>query len=347
MPLQCGEVSWISFKNSSSALPGPACVTAAHDGSGGGRDKPGNCSTSGLAPWAVQGKPKRHHHPLCSKSVSDNTTNGWHSTILTHHSSLPTHFSNWCPMAAVYQYESAWKSSFKKSDSQVHQPCVHRKLKLVLPASRVYGLNNSFDDAAVNCTMAWISSQKRVTFWKASVTWEPGILSLCKSQGAAFIRGQGFMCLWGKKIGIFQSITHWSCISKHTEIQLEKVLAMRKIMTVLNNCLADSISINSYSDMSYSHLSPTNCNMTIRSPGHVRKWLWTQSFLRSKGCPTFHNDVGEQKSPWSSNGLQGWADNKHSLIKLFEKVRLPLGLLWEQRSSWFIAIQCPSFVILM
>lgn len=153
-----------------------------------------------------------------------------------------------------------------------------------------------------------------------------------------------------RKLLFFGNVTHYLCFFKHTEIQPEKVPARRKIMTLLNNCLANRISINSYSDMPCSHLSPTNCNMTIRSPGrywHERKWLWTQSFLRSKDCPTFHNDVGEQKSLRSSNGLQGWADNKHSLIKLFEKVRLPLGLLWEQQSSWFIAIQCPSFLILM
>lgn len=172
----------------------------------------------------------------------------------------------------------------------------------------------------------------------------------CKSQGAVSFTGQGCMCYRRKKIVAF-----WKC---HTLLLLfEAHWGTARERTSkegnddsLNNCLANRISINSYSDVPCSHLSPTNCNMNIRSPGlywHVRKWLWTQSSLRSKDCPTFHNDVGEQKSLWSSNGLQGWADNKHSLIKLFEKVRLPLGLLWEQQSSWFIAIQCPSFLILM
>lgn len=195
--------------------------------------------------------------------------------------------------------------------------------------------------------MTWISSQKQVMFWRALMTKGTWVLSvnhkgLCPSEGRAVCASEE------RKLMLFGNVTYYFCFFKHTEIQ--PVLGRRKMMTLLNNCLANRISINSYSDVPCSHLSPANCNMTIRSPGlywHVRKWLWTQSFLRSKGCPTFHNDVGAQKSLRSSNGLQGWADNKHSLIKLFEKVRLPLGLLWEQQSSWFIAIQCPSFLILM
>lgn len=70
-----------------------------------------------------------------------------------------------------------------------------------------------------------------------------------------------------RKLLFFGNVTHYFRFFKHTEIQPEKVLARRKIMTLLNNCLANRISINSYSDMPCSQLSPTNCNMIIRSPG--------------------------------------------------------------------------------
>lgn len=178
--------------------------------------------------------------------------------------------------------------------------------------------------------------------------WEPEFLSLSVNHEGLHLSGARTYRLLRKNKAILEM--------SHVDLALPSTLrdsqrnTMWKIMAVLNNCPANSISINSYSDMPCSHLSATNCNMTIRSPGpywHVRKWLGTQTFRRSKGCPTFHNDVEEQTSLWSSNGLQGWANNKHSLIKLFEEARLPLGLLWEQRSSWFIAIQCPSFLILM
>lgn len=234
--------------------------------------------------------------------------------------------------------------------TQVYQPYAHKELKLVLPTSRSCGQSNSFNYTTVQLYPNTDFKPKVSNILKDLCDTETWVsLTLCKSKRALLVRGQGHTHFWEKKIDVFWKYQPLILLFQALW-DADKVLAMRKIMTVLNNCLANRISINSYSHMPCSHLLPTNCNMTIRSPGlywHVRKWLWTQSFLRSKGCPTFHNDVGEQKSLRSSNGLQGRADNKHSLIKLFEKVRLPLVLLWEQKSSWFIAIQCPSFLILM
>lgn len=232
----------------------------------------------------------------------------------------------------------------------MYQLYAHKKLKLVLPTSRGCGLSNSFNYTIVQVYPNTDFKPKVSNVLKGlcdTEAWVP--LTLCKSKTATLIRGQVRTHFWENKIDVFLKCQPLILLFQALW-DTDKVLATRKVMTVLNNCLANMISINSYSHMPCSHLLPTNCNMSIRSPGlywHVRKWLWTQSFLRSKGCPTFHNYVGEQKSLWSSNGLQGWADNKYSLIKLFEKVRLPLGLLWEQQSSWFIAIQCPSFLILM
>lgn len=46
-----------------------------------------------------------------------------------------------------------------------------------------------------------------------------------------------------RKFFFFLNVTHYFRLFKHTEIQPEEVLARRKIMTLLDNCLANRISI--------------------------------------------------------------------------------------------------------
>lgn len=132
-------------------------------------------------------------------------------TRLNHYSSLPTYFSNCAArrlMAAIYQYQSTYKSTIQdgwdwwgsKRTGLMHT----KKLKLVLPASWDYGLNNSFNYSVVQCDRDMDFKPKASNVLKGlrdMGTWVP--LTLCKSQGVAFIRGQGRTRFWGKKIGIF------------------------------------------------------------------------------------------------------------------------------------------------
>lgn len=112
------------------------------------RDKPGNCTASGLAPWAVQVKLEWHHHSLCS---TNDTTDGQYKcrpkTLLL--SSHPFLCVAWCLISVSKHIQIPHSRWMRLMRTQVHQPCAHKKLKLVLPTSRGYGLNNSFNHTAV------------------------------------------------------------------------------------------------------------------------------------------------------------------------------------------------------
>lgn len=76
--------------------------------------------------------------------------------------------------------------------AQVHQPYAHKNLKLVLPTSRGYGLNNLFNYTAVQLYCDVDFKPKASNVLKGLHDMGTGVpLTLCKSQGAAFIRGQG------------------------------------------------------------------------------------------------------------------------------------------------------------